>query len=191
MSNEMRKALIIVVGPSGVGKSSLLQRLLQDLKYLRDTTTFTTRSMRAGESEGNPYHFVTKERFEALLETDFFVEWALVHGNYYGTPVEQIDQAWRDGRVVIMDVDIQGARSFKAKYKDSLAIFIHPPSFDDLRYRLIGRDGSEPRDLAVRLESARREIAQADLCDAQLINSDFDQTVAQMKKLIDDFVRKG
>src|SRR5690606_27393950 len=116
---------------------------------------------------------------------DFFVEYAEVHGNLYGTPHYQIQDALKAGKVVIMDVDIQGAKTFKEKYPKAFTIFIHPPDLDELRQRVIKRDGN-PKDLEVRMENARKEIAQSSQFDAQLVNDEFEASYAQFKKIIEE-----
>lgn len=179
-------SMIIVVGPSGVGKSSFVDLITKDMPILFDTVTYTTRAMRKGESEGHPYHFVDENKFRSLLKEGFFVEHAVVHGRMYGTPKHQIDDAIAAGRVVIMDVDIQGAKTFKEFYPDAFAIFIHPPSIDELRRRVVSRDGKVADDLEVRMENARKEIAVAHTFDAQLTNEDLKFSYAQFKKLIEE-----
>src|SRR4051812_16002604 len=104
-----RNLMLILSAPSGGGKSSFLERAIQEIPVLEDTTTYTTRAMRGGESEGHPYHFVSHEQFEKLVAERFFVEWARVHGQLYGTPEHQIHDIWARGHVAIMDVDVQGA----------------------------------------------------------------------------------
>lgn len=179
-------SMIIVVGPSGVGKSSFVDLITKEMPILFDTVTYTTRAMRKGESEGHPYHFVDENKFRSLLKEGFFVENAEVHGRLYGTPKHQIDDAIAAGRVVIMDVDIQGAKTFKAFYPEAFAIFIHPPSIDELRRRVISRDGKVADDLEVRMENARKEIAVAHTFDAQLTNEDLQHSYAQFKKFIEE-----
>jgi guanylate kinase len=181
-----KPSMIIVVGPSGVGKSSFVDRITQEMSILVDTVTYTTRQMRAGESEGIPYHFVTEEKFVALIGEGFFVEHAEVHGKRYGTPKHQIEDARKAGKVAIMDVDVQGAKTFKSKYPDAFAIFIHPPSIDELRRRVIKRDGKVPKDLEVRMQNAEKEVALAKTFDAELTNNDFNQSYSQFKKIIEE-----
>ena len=185
MKPQKRPSLIIVVGPSGVGKSSFVDRITKEMPLLFDTVTYTTRAMRKGESEGIPYHFVTEERFKELLSQGFFIEHAIVHGRMYGTPKHQIDDAIAAGRVVIMDVDVQGARSFKSIYTDAFAIFIHPPSIDELRQRVILRDGKALPDLETRMANAQKEIKVAHEFDTQMVNDDFDRSYAEFKKIIE------
>lgn len=181
--------MVIVVGPSGAGKSSFLSRALKEMPKLVDTVTYTTRAMRTGESEGNPYHFVSKDRFEELIEQGFFIEWAKVHTNLYGTPRYQIDEAWKRGQCVIMDVDVQGARTFKRHYPTALAVFILPPSLDLLRQRVLKRDGLEAQDLEVRMKNAAIEISQAQDFDIQLVNDEFESSYAHFKKIVEKFLK--
>lgn len=183
-----KKPMIILLGPSGVGKSTLLERALRDFPSLVDTVTFTTRSMRPGESEGNPYHFVTRAEFESRIAQGFFVEWAEVHNNLYGTPQHQIDDAWVAGKAIIMDVDVQGAKTFLAKFPHATAVFILPPSIEALRHRLQKRDGKPPKDLELRLKNAEKEIAQSGSFEHRLTNENFDQTYASFKKIIEKVI---
>ncbi len=181
--------MIILVGPSAVGKSTFLTRALEDFPQLVDTITCTTRSMRPGESEGNPYFFLSREEFEAKLAEDFFVEHALVHGNLYGTPRDQIEANLAKGQAVIMDVDVQGARALKAKYPGALTLFIHPPSLEVLRERLVKRDGSSSKDLELRLANAQREIEASGEFDRQLVNGNFSESYTYFKKIIEEVLK--
>lgn len=180
--------MIIVVGPSGVGKSTLVDKITREMPVLFDTVTYTTRLMRKGESEGAPYHFIDEDKFKELIEQNFFVEWANVHGKLYGTSRQQVEEAMKSGRVVIMDVDVQGAMTFRSKYPHSFSIFILPPSVDELRQRIRKRDRMADHELAVRMENARKEIALAKEFDMQIINSDFNISYSQFKKLIEEIV---
>ena len=177
--------MIIVVGPSGVGKSSFVELVCKDFPALVDTVTYTTRQMRPGESEGNPYHFVSEDRFKSLIEQEFFIEFAQVHRNFYGTPRHQIDEAIEAGKVVIMDVDVQGAKTFKEKYPKALSIFIHPPSIDELRQRVLKRDGIGAKDLDVRMANALKEIGEASFFDVEMTNDDFENSYSEFKKIVE------
>ncbi|MCB0408160.1 MAG: guanylate kinase [Bdellovibrionales bacterium] len=182
----MKNAIIILVGPSGAGKSTFLDQALKDYSILYDVITCTTRAQRKGESEGNPYFFLSREKFLELIEKDYFIEWAEVHGNLYGVPEEQLHKAWAEGKAVIMDIDIQGAQTLRSKYPQSLCIFITPPSLDALRDRVIRREGQVPKDLELRMENAKKEMAMADQFDFQVVNADFQQCYREIKKIIDD-----
>ena len=111
----MKKCMIIVVGPSGVGKSSFVDRAIAQIPNLVDVVTYTTRAQRETEVDGVNYHFVSQDQFTKLVEQSFFVEWAHVHSNRYGTPKDQILQAWDQGQSVIMDLAVQGARACKSE----------------------------------------------------------------------------
>jgi len=184
----MKTRMIIVAAPSGAGKSSFVERICQEDKRLFDTVTYTTRSPRAGESEGHPYHFITKEEFEKKIREGFFVEWARVHTSMYGTSLEQIEGAWERKLCVIMDVDVQGFRTFKSKYPDAKGIFILPPSIDELRRRIIKRDGKTPTDIDVRMMNAEREIQQAKDFDVQIVNDHFESSFNEFKKILEEWL---
>ncbi len=190
-SQNSKTRMIIIVAPSGAGKSSFVDRITSEFKILRDTVTYTTRAVRAGESEGNPYHFVSLEKFKQLIDENFFVEWAHVHQNMYGTPFYQITEAFQKGEVVIMDVDVQGADTFKGKFPDAMTIFILPPSIDELRRRVIKRDKKVPADLEIRMANAAKEIARAHEFDFQLVNDDFEVSYAKFKKIIEELLPKA
>ncbi len=186
----MKAPMIIIAAPSGAGKSSFVKKIIAELEDLRDTITYTTREMRRGESEGEPYHFVSQEKFNQLIKEDFFVEWAQVHGNLYGTPLYQIEEAWEEGKTVIMDVDVQGAKTFKSKYPEAATIFIIPPSIQELRRRVVDREGEPPADLELRMKNAEVEMAHADSFDHQLVNDDFEESYGQFRTLIYKLLEK-
>ncbi len=186
----MKVRMIIIAAPSGAGKSSFVDRITAEIPRLRDTITYTTRGMRAGESEGHPYHYVSKEKFLELREQGFFVEWAVVHENLYGTPYHQLEDAWAKDEVIIMDVDVQGASTFKRKFPDAATIFILPPSIEELRRRVTKRDGKVPSDLEVRMANAEREIQRAGEFDFQLVNDQFDKSYQEFKKIIEDLLAR-
>lgn len=180
--------MIIVAAPSGAGKSSFVEKLAAEDKRLHDVVTFTTRSMRAGESQGKPYFFISKEDFEQKKQSGFFIEWAQVHTNLYGTSYEQLQTAWEMHKVVIMDIDIQGVATFKAKFPDAKTVFILPPSIDELRRRVIKRDGGAPADLEVRMQNASKEMAKAHEFDVRIVNDDFARSFAEFKKIVESWI---
>lgn len=190
MSLLNSKYLIIVVGPSGVGKSTFVDRIVSEMPVLHDAVTCTTRSPRSGETEGNPYFFLTREEFESRIKGDFFVEWAHVHTNLYGTPVSQLENPWSEGKAVIMDVDVQGAQTIMSKHPQSLTIFIHPPSMKVLQERIIEREPQVPGDLDLRLENAKKEMALASSFDCELVNDDFEKSYGAFKKIIEDYIKE-
>jgi len=187
-SAPVKTKMIIVAAPSGAGKSSFVERVSQEDSRLVDVITYTTRPMRRGESQGKPYHFVTAEEFQSLREKNFFVEFARVHTNWYGTPVDQIEKAWIHGKCVIMDLDVQGTATFKKLYPDSKSIFILPPSIDELRRRVVKRDGKVPPDLEVRMENAQKEIARSDEFDFKIVNDEFESSYTVFKKIVEELL---
>jgi guanylate kinase len=144
--------------------------------------------MRKGESQGVPYFFVTEDEFNAKKEDNFFVEWARVHNHLYGTSRVQIEDAWEQGRCVIMDVDIQGAKTFKTMYPQSQSIFILPPSIEELRKRIIKRDGKIPADIDVRMDNAKKEMKEASGFDYRIVNDHFETSYAEFKKIIENLL---
>lgn len=182
--------LIIVAAPSGAGKSSFVDRICREMPRLVDTVTYTTREPRSGESEGNPYHFVSRQKFDELLSQNFFVEWARVHTNMYGTPWYQLQNAWKDGKCIIMDIDIQGWETFRTKFPTSTSIFILPPSMEELRRRVLKRDAVLPKDFEVRMNNAALEITRAPEFDYQLINDNFEESYSQFKKIVEEILSK-
>lgn len=182
----MKNVILLFVGPSGAGKSTFLDRALKDYSQLRDVITCTTRPMRKGETEGNPYFFLEEARFRQLIGEGYFVEWAEVHGRLYGVPQNQIVEAWKENCAVIMDIDIQGARTLRAKYPQARSIFIMPPSIEALRQRVIKREGAAPKDLDLRMENARAEMATASEFEFQVVNEDFDNCYQEIQKIIEE-----
>lgn len=184
----MKTNLIILAAPSGAGKSSFIEKICKEYKVLFDTITFTTRSMRRGESQGVPYYFISKDEFESKIKENFFVEWAHVHNQLYGTSRVQIQEAWQQGRCVIMDVDIQGAKSFKELFPQARSVFILPPSIEELRRRIINRDGKIPVDIELRMQTAKEEMKVASEFDFRVINDDFEVSYADFKKIIENLL---
>ncbi|MEK2645087.1 guanylate kinase [Bdellovibrio sp. BCCA] len=184
----MKTRLIIVAAPSGAGKSSFVEKLSQENPRLVDIITYTTRAMRKGESEGQPYHFISSEDFQKKIKEGFFVEWAKVHTNFYGTSFESIENAWKQDKCAIMDIDIQGVATFKSKFPDAKTVFILPPSIDELRRRIEKRDGGVPADIEVRMANAEKEIREASKFDYQIVNDVFEQSYSQFKKIVEELL---
>lgn len=185
----MKTHMIIVAAPSGAGKSSFVERACRESSQLEDIITFTTRPMRSHEREGFPYHFISHDEFQKRIGKGFFVEWAKVHSNFYGTSYESIESARQQGRVPIMDIDIQGVSTFKSKFEGVRTIFILPPSIDELRRRIVKRDGGEPSDMALRMLNAEVEIGKASEFEFQIINDEFESSYQKFKKIIEDLLR--
>ena len=169
--------LLVLSGPSGVGKDLLLSRLREAGRPYHFTVTATTRPMRGGELDGVDYHFVSAERFEAMIAGDELLEWARVHGNYYGVPKAQVMDALERGLDVILKIDVQGAATVRELAPDALFIFLAPPSEAELERRLRGRGTEDSDEVRRRIEQARHELREA---------AEFDYTVVHKTDATDE-----
>lgn len=170
---------LIVSSPSGAGKTTLTNRLLTSVPGLRFSVSHTTRGPRAGEQNGREYHFVSPVEFERMVAADAFLEWAQVHGNFYGTSRAEIQQAGA-ARGIIFDIDHQGARQIKSSAPDTVAVFILPPSMQVLEARLRGRRSEDEATLNRRFRAALEEIAHYGLFDYVLVNDDLEQATTNL-----------
>jgi guanylate kinase len=182
-----RGRLFILSAPSGAGKSTLCRHLLGRFKGLRYSVSHTTRPPRKGERDGIDYHFTTRRSFEAGIRQNQWAEWAEVHGNYYGTSAGFIDSCLRNGKNVLLDIDVQGARQILTRFPDSVTIFILPPSLKVLESRLAGRGTDPPDVIARRLQNARTEIAQKDFYRHVLVNDDLKTAVSELIGIVEAY----
>jgi guanylate kinase len=180
---------LLIIGPTAVGKSTLLGRALTEYPILLDIITYTTREPRPGEKEGDPYHFVNENRFKELMKDNFFIETANVHGKHYGTPRDQFENAHAAGRVVIMDIDVQGAKKLLTFYPEAMTVFIKPPTMEALRHRFIKRGVTSEKDLENRLVSAQKEMAQAGDFHRTIVNDDFETAYTELRKVIENILK--
>ena len=181
-----RPLLIVLSGPSGVGKDAILARM-KGLGYpLKYITTLTTRPRRPNERNNVDYHFVSMERFQEMIENSELLEWANVYGNWYGVPKAEVKQALDKGEDVIVKVDIQGAATIKKILSQAIFIFLMPPSMEELLIRLKQRHTESPSSLAVRLKTAEEEIRQLPLFDYIVVNrwDEIDLAVSDIKAII-------
>jgi guanylate kinase len=176
---------IILSAPSGGGKTTIARRLLAERRDLGYSVSCTTRAPRGAEANGKDYHFLTRAEFEARRDAGEFAEWALVHGNLYGTLKSTVQQVLDEGRHVMMDVDVQGAKAFHAAFPDAVLIFVLPPSADVLRDRLASRSTDSPEALALRLRNARDELRAIADYHYVVVNDDLDRAVGQVGAIID------
>ena len=180
----MSKGLLIVVsGPSGCGKGTILAEILNDEKFFYSISA-TTRNPRPGEVDGVNYHFLTKEKFENLIETDGMLEYASYCDKYYGTPRKPVEDMLNEGRHVILEIEVQGAMKIKEKCPDAKFIFILPPSLKELRKRLNKRGTESEEVIEKRLNEATSEINQAYKYDYTLINGDLSEAVDDLLAII-------
>ena len=176
--------LFIVSAPSGTGKTTLVEKLVQLLPDLTMSRSYTSRPARAGESDGVDYNFISRERFEAMVARNEFLEWADVFGNLYGTSVPDTDRCLSMGRDLVLVIDVQGARQVRRFRPDSVGVFVLPPSFQALEKRLRGRSKDSEPDIARRLEVARQEVCGFLDYDYVVINDQFDLAVDRLKSII-------
>ncbi len=184
---KKRGTLFVISSPSGGGKSTIISHLLDQEDNLYYSVSATTRKPRKGEKDGDDYHFITREEFEAKIKNNEFIEWAEVHNNLYGTLKSEIDKALEKGRNVILDIDVQGGESIKKIIPDSVLIFLMPPSIEVLENRLKKRGTESELSLKQRLKAAKHEIKYADKYDFQVINNKLEDTVNEVKTIIKHF----
>lgn len=164
-------AVLVLSGPSGAGKSSLINKIKNDIGEYYFSISTTTRPMREGETDGVEYHFVSMEEFKKDMENDFFLEHALVHGNYYGTSIKPIRKALEEGKLILCDIDVQGNSAINNRLGDiTTSVFISPPSLSELKSRLINRATDEKNVIDARLKMAKREIQRVSEYDFLIIN---------------------
>jgi guanylate kinase len=184
MSSKSGK-LIVIVAPSGSGKSTLIKRLKNDYPQLIESVSFTTRSMRAGEVHGESYFFISKEEFIAKRDKGDFLEWAEVHTNYYGTSKHFVEEQLANGRHLLFDLDVQGTDSFKKYFQERAhAIFIAPPSVDELKNRLRGRGTDSTGVINIRLENSKVELQRKDDFDYCVVNDDLDRAYTELRGIV-------
>lgn len=196
--------LIIISGPSGSGKDTLLKELLSRQPEIKLSISSITRQMRAGEVEGEKYHFISRQEFEERLGRDEFLEHNVYLDNYYGTPKKPVFDAIENGDDIILEIDVNGAQAVREKMPEAISIFIMPPSYEELKRRLVGRGTESKEVIAQRLNSSLKEIERAFEYDYIVTNDVIDRavddilhiilanrlTAARQKDLIDEVLKK-
>ena len=177
--------LLVISGPSGAGKGTLVDRLVALRPQCVFSVSATTRPRRDGESDGVQYEFVSRVEFERRRSAGLFLEWAEVHGHLYATPARFVDEGVRAGHVVVLDVDVQGGASVRRARSDAVSVFVHPPSIDALRQRLLGRHTDPPEVVERRLRNAPGELSQYREYDYLVMNDDLEQAVARLVAIVD------
>lgn len=177
--------LFILSAPSGTGKTTIVKKVMQETGSLAFSISHTTRSPRKGEKDGVDYHFVTVDEFKAMRDQDLFLEWAEVHGNFYGTSRPAVLKQLEQGVDVILDIDVQGAAIITADKKvDAVSIFVAPPSLDELERRLRGRGTDSDETIAVRLGNAAKEMSCAGVYNYLVINDDLDVAATTLQAVL-------
>ena len=184
MSNDKRGTLFIVSAPSGTGKTTLVERLVQMVPGLTLSRSYTSRPARAGERAGVDYNFISRDRFEAMIRGGEFLEHADVFGNYYGTGRAETDAALAQGQDVVLVIDVQGARQVRSGNTGSVGIFVLPPSAAILERRLRGRSKDSEEQIRRRLEVARQEVPEYAGYEYVVVNDELDTAVERLKAIV-------
>jgi len=184
MSSNRRGLLFIVSAPAGAGKTPLVERLVEDVPRLKMSRSYTSRAARSGEHDAVDYNFVSRQRFEAMVAGDEFLEWADVFGNLYGTSAADTERVLAAGDDVVLVIDVQGARQVRRRGAEATTVFVMPPSYAELEQRLRGRSQDTEDAIQRRLQVAREEIAAFPEYDFIVINDDLASAVARLEGIV-------
>ena len=183
--------LFVLSAPSGAGKTTLCKRMIDLFDKLGHSVSFTTRPKRGDEQDGIDYHFVDVETFQGMIEKNAFVEWAKVHDNYYGTALSTLEEARRQGRDVLLDIDFQGAHQLKRQGVEAVFVFIAPPDMVELERRLRQRGTDSDEVIARRIDNARGELQEARWYDYIVVNDNVDKATGQLQGIIEAEMCRG
>ncbi|MCR8539792.1 MAG: guanylate kinase [Prochlorococcus marinus CUG1439] len=178
------KKLIILTGPSGVGKGTVIKEILSKDKNIWLSISATTREPREGEKEGENYYFLNKEKFKEMIKQNLFLEWAKFAGNYYGTPLSSVNEKIEKGLTVLLEIEVEGAKQIKEKFSESLSIFLLPPDIAELERRIRNRGTEKEEAIKKRLLRANYEISESNQFDFALTNHNVYETAKRIIKLI-------
>lgn len=180
-----REGLILILSaPSGAGKTSLCRELFKAFPDMKESVSYTTRSPRAGEVDGEAYHFVSREVFDQMVSEDAFAEWAEVHDNKYGTALSTLEAARKNGVDLVLDIDIQGARKLKEQFEGGVYVFIMPPSMEELRRRLECRSSDAQEVIERRIVRAADEIRESSWYDYIIFNDNFEVACRELASIV-------
>jgi guanylate kinase len=189
LSNTAPGKVIVIVAPSGAGKTTIAQRLLKDYPQIRFSVSATTRSPRKGEVDGKDYYFLTEKEFNQKIEENAFLEWECYSGNKYGTLRSEVDKLVESGYFPLLDIEVKGALNVQKLYNSAaVSIFIEPPSMEELKNRLSNRGSETDESLTKRLERAEMEMQYADHFDYTVINDDLETAYEEVKEIIESFI---
>ena len=181
----MKKGFLLVIsGPSGVGKGTVLHDLMNTQKNLVYSVSVTTRKNRPGEIEGVSYFFKSHEEFEKMIEEDKFLEFAKVHDNYYGTPKEFVEEKINEGKIVILEIDVQGALNVKKNIDNGVYIFLAPPSLSELKNRIVNRGTETESDINLRMSNAKKELSYIKNYDYLVVNDHLNSAINLVNEII-------
>jgi len=179
-----RGRLFVVSAPSGAGKTTVVERLVLMTPGLRMSRSYTSRPARPGETDGVDYHFVGRERFEAMIAGDQFLEWAEIFGNLYGTSTVDTERALHEGDDLVLVIDVQGARQVRRHRLPVVSVFVLPPSYDVLQHRLRGRSKDSEEQMRRRLDVAREEVGAVNEYDYVVVNDEIDACVERIRAIV-------
>jgi len=182
----MKGKLVVLTGPSGVGKTTVANRLLEDMPNLTKLVTYTTREAREGEKNGVHYNFVSEDEFRAKIEAGEMFEWATVYDKYYGNAKSDLESLLGSGKDVLMVIDVQGAKTVEEIQPDAVSIFLNAESRNAMISRLEKRGQNKKQDLELRIRELDQELGYREICDYEVINADgkVEETVEEVKKLV-------
>jgi guanylate kinase len=186
-----RGKLIVVSGPSGVGKSTLIRAALDAIPELAYSVSATTRKPREGEVQGRDYIFLSREEFEEWIDEGRFLEWAEYSGNLYGTPEEKVEEFLNEGRSVILEIELQGARIVRKNRPDAVMVFVRAPSLEETRKRLEGRATEDSEALEARMTTALSEVSAKDEFDYEVVNASREQAREDMIRIMRNIIEGG
>lgn len=184
MSSDRRGLLFVVSAPSGTGKTTVVEKLVHVTPDLALSRSYTSRAVRAGETDGIDYNFITRTRFESMIETNAFLEWADVFGNLYGTCADDAEKELAAGRDLVLVIDVQGARQVRRRCAGTVGVFVLPPSFDVLERRLRGRSKDSEAAMQRRLQTARDEVAAFVEYEYVIVNDELDACVDRLRSIV-------
>ena len=181
----MKKGFLLVIsGPSGVGKGTVLHDLMNTQKNLVYSVSATTREKRDGEVEGVSYFYKSHEEFKNMIDEGQFLEYAHVHNNFYGTPKEFVDKKINEGKIVVLEIDVQGAVNVKKNTENAVFIFLAPPSLSELKNRIVGRGTETENDINLRMKNARKELEYIKYYDYLVINDHINSAINSVNEII-------
>lgn len=181
----MKKGFLLVIsGPSGVGKGTVLHDLMNTQKNLVYSVSVTTRKQRPGEIEGVSYFFKDHDEFKEMIEEDKFLEYAKVHDNYYGTPKDFVDEKINEGKIVILEIDVQGALNVKKNTENGVFIFLAPPSLSELKNRIVNRGTETTKDINLRMSNAKKELSYISEYDYLVVNDHLNSAINLVNEII-------
>ncbi len=177
--------LLVLSGPSGVGKGTVCEALLNERDDIKYSVSATTRKKRPMEQNGENYYFLSLEEFQDKIKNNEFIEYAKVHGNYYGTPKSYVQERIKEGDIVILEIDVQGALQVKENYPGAVYIFLLPPDLKELRNRIEKRATEDEETINLRMTNAKKELSFIDKYDYAVINDEIDKTVSKIESIIE------